>query len=68
MPVIRDNEWYECKSRIDDYNLIKCFLFPLSPGTSLKRTVKNIQFSRSFRELVHLPCVSAVLPLLKKHK
>lgn len=68
MLIIRVNEWCECKSKINDYNLIECFLFPVSPGTSLKRTMKSIQFSRSLREPVHLPCISAVHPLLKIHK
>lgn len=68
MLIIRVNEWCQCKSKINDYNLIKCFLFAVSPGTSLRRTMKSIQFSRSLREPVHLPCASAVHPLLKKHK
>lgn len=66
MLIIGDNEWCECKSKINYYNLIKCFLFPVSSGTSLKRAMKSIQFGRSFKEPVHLLYVSAVHPLLKK--
>lgn len=36
MLIIKDNEWCECKSESNDYNLVKHFLLTVSPGTDLK--------------------------------
>lgn len=42
MLIIKDNEWCECKSVSNDYDLVKCLLLPVSPGSDLKQTVKSI--------------------------
>lgn len=68
MLIVKDNEWCECKSESNDYNLIKQFLLPVDPGTGLKWTVKSIHCSNSLRGPIHLPCVSAAHSLLRQHK
>lgn len=68
MLIIKDNEWCECKSGSNDYNLVKYFLLTISSGTDLKWTVKSVQVSNSLGGTIHLLCVPAGHSLLREHK